>query len=151
MNFKTLLIAAVIAVMAAGGGVAAAALFLKGDEGKSAKAEKAEKTEKPVFVPLEPLVTNLQRAGGDGDSHYVQIALDFKVADPKVAEVIKQHKPEILHALLLLLASKGVGDLDHAEDKDALARQMVDLVNPIIGLKPAKGVREVMFTAFVVQ
>ncbi len=74
------------------------------------------------------------------------------MADPKVQEKLKQHMPEVRDALLRLLTSKTAEELMTAEGKTALAEEVRKEVNRVIGAKKAsQGVKDVLFTSFIIQ
>jgi flagellar FliL protein len=117
---------------------------------KGAKAAKQEPAKPPVFVTLEPFTVNLQH--GDSSSQYLQVGLVLKISDDAVAEAIKLYMPEIRNRVLLLLSSKSAGDLATAEGKKTLSTELAhEILQPLTGKVPAKGLDSVLFTSFVIQ
>ncbi|MBE0621520.1 MAG: flagellar basal body-associated protein FliL [Burkholderiales bacterium] len=140
----------------AGGG---AFYFLQGEQpaavgkhgaAKGAKAANQEPAKPPVFVTLEPFTVNLQY--GDSSSQYLQVGLVLKITDDTVAEAIKLYMPEIRNRVLLLLSSKSASDLATAEGKKTLSTELAhEILQPLTGKVPAKGLDSVLFTSFVIQ
>ncbi|MCS6786055.1 MAG: flagellar basal body-associated protein FliL [Thiobacillaceae bacterium] len=150
-NLLIIIVIAVVALLAIGGGAVflltgkpAAEQQAEGEE--AAAAEEEEEAKPPVYEKLETFTVNL----ADQES-YLQVEISLKVADAKVQEKIKQHMPEVRDALLRLLSSKTAEELMTAEGKQALAEEVRKEVNRVIGAKKSKGVKEVLFTSFIVQ
>ena len=102
-----------------GGGEAAHAAPKK--EKKKKEHKKDDKHALPVFVPLDPFVVNLADREAD---RYAQIGVTFQVDDAKVADELKAYMPAIRNNILMLLAHKTSQDLNTAEGKEKLARQI---------------------------
>ncbi len=146
-----IVVALLVVVLAAGGG---AFLLLSGkpateqqaDE-EEAEAHAEEEAKPPVYEKLETFTVNL----ADQES-YLQAEISLKVADPKVQEKLKQRMPEVRDALLRLLSSKTAEELMSADGKTALAEEVRKEVNRVIGAKKAsQGVKDVLFTSFIIQ
>lgn len=109
----------------------------------------------PVYVKLEPMVVNLD---SDLEAHYLQVSMELKTFDPKVAEQITLNMPEIRDGILTLLASQDPDTVTAPEDREKLRQSVMTLVNKILkrnkeghekaGDAPVVGV---YFTAFVMQ
>jgi flagellar FliL protein len=160
---KMLIIVAAVLVLAIGGGVG---FFMMGGKHPEEEEAHAEPAAHPVFVTLDTFTVNLQREDGD---QFLQIGLSLKVMDPKLEEEIKANMPEIRSKLLLLLSSKRASELSTPEGKRALANEIVEETNGVLGAgepqeeAPAKGkkskhapkakegVEDVLFTSFIIQ
>ena len=133
------------------------------DEGDDAAAEPAKKvqvdhSQPPVFVPLEPFTVNLQPENGE---QYLQVVLNFRTADTKLGEQVKQYMPEIRHHILMLLSAKKASEVATVEGREALATQICVESNKVLGAdlstkkKTAVGcdgpIIAVLFTSFIVQ
>jgi flagellar FliL protein len=160
---KKLIIIVAAAVLLVGGGGAAAYLFLFGKHGtaehgnaKDVAADEAEdeggaKGKPPVYLSLDPFV------------RYLQVGVDVKLSSPEMMDSVKQRMPEIRNAILLILSSKRVEDLNTLEGKNVLRDEMRDAVNRAIGkykpapegsdrkTKPRTGAQDVLLTSFVIQ
>jgi flagellar FliL protein len=137
----------VIALLLAIGGGGAAWFFLQQEP--HAATAKVEAPKPPVFVTLEPFTVNL---AGESSERYLQVGMDFKVADSKVVDAVKLHMPEIRNGLLLVLSSKRAEDISTVEGKQKLSAEILVQANKPIGAKaPGQGVVGVFFTSFVIQ
>lgn len=144
-----IVIALLVGVLAAGG---AAFLLLSGkphaeQQAEEEAAEAEEEAKPPLYEKLETFTVNL----ADHES-YLQTEISLKVADPKVQERLKQHMPEVRDALLRLLMSKTPEELMSPEGQSALAEEVRKEINRVIGAKKAsQGVKQVLFTSFIIQ
>lgn len=181
---KMLIIIIAVVVLLAGGG--AAAFFLMKPHDKKATAEEtageegaAEGKDKvpTKYVEIGTFTANLIHEDAD---RYLQIAISLKLANPELEEKVKEHNPEILHKINMLLQSKRPSELSTVEGKEKLAAEIKAQVEYVMGLRktapalhstpaaeegapatpaaPAqpeetskKGIAEVLFTSFIIQ
>lgn len=142
-------VALALVVLAAGG---ASVWLLSGkpaaeQQVEDEEAEAEEEAKPPIYERLETFTVNL----ADQES-YLQAEISLKVANPEVQQKIQQHMPEVRDALLRLLSSKTAEELMTAEGKTALAEEVRKEVNRVIGVKKAsRGVKDVLFTSFIIQ
>jgi flagellar FliL protein len=142
-----IIIAAVLALALVGGGAAFFMLGKKPDAEQQEEHAEEEDAHPPVYEKLETFTVNL----ADGES-YLQLEMSLLVADTKVQEKVKLHLPEVRDALLRLLSSKNADELATPEGKDKLSTEVQGQVNEILGIKTsAKGVKKVLFNAFIIQ
>lgn len=142
-----ILLAVVLLIVLAAGG--AAVWLLGGKPQGGHEEEHAEEVEEtiPIYERLETFTVNL----ADQES-YLQVEVSLKLADAKVQETLKQHMPEVRDVLLRVLSSKTPEELMTPEGKAELAKEIRKEVNGVIGAKKeAKGVKEVLFTSFIIQ
>ena len=142
-----IILAAVLLVVLAAG---AAAVFLLSSkpagEREEAHVEEVEEAE-PIYERLETFTVNL----ADQES-YLQVEISLKLADVKVQERLKTRMPEVRDVLLRVLSSKTAEDLITPEGKAELAKEVGKEVNGVIGAKKAdQGVKDVLFTSFIIQ
>lgn len=153
-----LIILVAVAILAGTGG--AAWWFLLRPHAVPSAAEVArKKLQDTKFIDLGSLVTNLQTS--DGSTHYIQVEIQLKTFDPKVAEEVKTFMPEIRNAILTLLASQQADKVSEPAVREQLRQQIQEAVNRILetsggALKaPVKTVTPpiaaVYFASFVVQ
>lgn len=149
-NKKKLLIiilAAVLLVVLAAGG--AAVLLLGGKpEGEHAQ-DQVEVVEEavPVYERLETFTVNL----ADQES-YLQVEISLKLPDVEMQDRLKQRMPEVRDVLLRVLSSKTAEELITPEGKAELAKEIRKEVNGVIGAKKVdQGVKDVLFTSFIIQ
>jgi flagellar FliL protein len=154
---KMLIILALVGVLVIGGGIGAFLLLTKPaaeehadqDGEESAAADDADdgKDEAPVYVKLEAFTVNL----ADQES-YLQTEIQLLVADAKVGAKMNARLPEVRDAMIRLLSSKTAEELAQQEGKDKLALEIQTQINALLGFKDKlKGVRKVLFGAFIIQ
>lgn len=160
-----IIILAVVGVLVIGGGVGAYLLLSKpavekkaahGDEEAAADGEHEgdgegedghEDEHPPVYVKLEAFTVNL----ADQES-MLQVEMQLLVADAKVSEKMTARLPEVRDALLRLLSSKTAEELSQLDGKAKLALEIQKAVNETLGIKKkSKGVKKVLFGAFIIQ
>lgn len=146
-----IIVAAVLALALVGGGAAFFLLGKKPDAEQQAEHGEEEEGEAeahpPVYEKLETFTVNL----ADGET-FLQVEVSLLLADLKQQEKVKMHMPEVRDALLRLLSSKSPEELATTEGKDKLASEVQGSVNEILGVKKAaKGVKKVLFNAFIIQ
>ncbi len=159
--------AAVVVLIIAGVGIA---LMMKSShkaadaEAEGDTAETAHETKKetpPVYVKLEMFTTNLAMEGAEQqNAQYIQVAVELKVETAPDGESLKLYMPEIRNSILRLLSSKKASELSNTPGKDALADEIREAVNTIVGGSgksgkkgaKAKGpVATVLFSSFIIQ
>jgi len=165
-----ILIAVVVLVLLVGGGLAAWLLMSSPDKSKKAHGGDSEaaadaahgdtaaeeedtgdegdgEAHPPVYEKLEQFTVNL----ADQES-YLQTEVQLMVADAKVQEKIKAHMPEVRDAMIRLLSSKTAEDLHQPDGKTKLAEEIQKEINQVLGVKKkSKGVKKVLFGAFIIQ
>lgn len=159
-----IILAAVLFIVLAGGG-AAFFLLKKGDEHaedeevateKEKPKKKGDKEAPPVYIPMEPFTVNLVPETGD---QYLQVTINVEATDPAVGEKLKVHMPKLRNKIMLILSSKKASELASREGKEALAEEIRESINGVVGDAPAKGkkagdeppIKEVLFTSFIIQ
>jgi flagellar FliL protein len=163
-----IIIIAVVAVLVIGGGVGAFLLLQKPAVEKKAKHATDEAADEdghgdaadeeeddghgddehpPIYVKLEAFTVNL----ADQES-MLQTEMQLLVADAKVSEKLTARLPEVRNALLILLSSKTPDDLSQPDGKTKLALEIQKSINDTLGIKKkSKGVKKVLFGAFIIQ
>lgn len=120
-----------------------------GDEGASDEEEEEDgggDEHPPVYEKLETFTVNL----ADQES-YLQTEVQLMLADTKVQSKIKARMPEVRDTLIRLLSSKTAEELAQPEGKAKLAEEVQKAVNSVLGVKKSKGVKKVLFAAFIIQ
>ncbi len=158
-----IIIIAVVAVVLIGGGAGAYLLLSKPASEKKAKAghgdEEASADDEeedggghddehpPVYEKLETFTVNL----ADQES-YLQTEVQLVLADSKVQAKVKTRMPEVRDALIRLLSSRTAEELSQPDGKAKLALDVQKAVNEVLGIKKkSKGVKKVLFAAFIIQ
>lgn len=86
-----------------------------------------------------------------GNRLYLQFEVAFESATPEAARLIGTFRPRIQHGIILLLSTKDVGILRTLNGKKELAAEMIALVNRVIREDHQTGVKEALFTRFLIQ
>ncbi len=108
-----------------------------------------DNSQPPVYFALDPFTVNLQSDDGE---RYLHIGLTLQLSDPKSADVLKEHMPDIRSRILLLLSNKHPSDLATPEGKSALINEIkTQIEQPFSPGAPRNQVTDVLFTDFVVQ
>ena len=119
-----------------------AKVFLGGSRANAKEAKK--KAEVGISVPLEEFLVNLN---GSSD-HYLKTTLALGMKKGLTEEQTKEHIPAMRDAILSVLQSKSMKDLNSPNDREALKDEIKDRVNKEVGEEP---VVKVYFTAFATQ
>jgi len=141
-------IVAVVLVLTLGGGS-------KKEGGGEAKAEKKAGSHggggaegAPVagtVFPLEPFIVNIY----DGQEvRYLKVKVEFEMSGPEVKPEIDARQAPLRDAILVLLTTKTLQEIQDLQGKNQLREEILAAVNKI--LPPGK-VTRVYFTDFVVQ
>ena len=145
-----IIIIAVVAILVIGGGVGAYFLLSKpaAEEGEKHDEEAhAEDEHPPIYERLETFTVNL----ADQES-FLQTEIQLLVEDAKVQEKLKARMPEVRDAMIRLLSSKTTEELAEQDGKDKLAEEVRKQLNEVLGVKGKdKGVKKVLFAAFIIQ
>ncbi|MDP2433252.1 MAG: flagellar basal body-associated FliL family protein [Pseudomonadota bacterium] len=156
-----IIIIAVLAIVLIGGGAGAYLLLSKPATEKKAKADHGDEEvaaddaeeedegdgKPPVYEKLDTFTVNL----ADQES-YLQTEVQLVLASTDVQGKIKARMPEVRDALIRLLSSKTAEELAQLEGKDKLAQEVQKAVNEVLGVKKkSKGVKKVLFAAFIIQ
>ena len=125
---KLFLIIGLVLLLAGGGG--GAWFFLQGKKDpEGAVEEKPKPKAVAIFEKLEPFVVNLADRG-----RYLQVAMELKVADAKIADQIKKVLPEIRNGILLVLSGKRAEEVSSAEGKQRLQLEIRHAANKALGI-----------------
>lgn len=90
--------------------------------------------------------------GGIGPgSRYLQIDMVFEGATPEIDHEVGAYKPKIRHQVILLLTESSEAELRTVAGKQELAEKVRKAVNKILGEDDKNGVKEVLFTNFIIQ
>lgn len=148
-----ILVGAVIILGGAGGG----AYFYLGSAQAKPGAKKEVVKGPPVFVKFEPMVVNLN---SDMENHYLQVNLEMKTYDPKVAEEIKVQMPVLRDGILTILGGQNPDTVTGLNEREKLRKSILAFANQTLGKAQAeegdkkhagRPVDGVYFTGFVVQ
>lgn len=86
-----------------------------------------------------------------GTENYLQFGLILEPAVPEAAGAIAAYKPRIQHEIILLLSGKDVATLRSLAGKKELIEEIIELANHAIHEDEKTGVKEALFTRFLIQ
>lgn len=86
-----------------------------------------------------------------GKTKYLQIELVLVGNSPEVEHELVVLRPRIMHEVILLLSSQSAERLFTREGKHALSADIVEAANHVIHENEKTGVKEVLFTSFIIQ
>lgn len=145
-----IILIALVIVLAGGGAGAWFFMGQKAADHKQAAHEARKETPPPVFLPLESFTVNLQP--GDGGEQFLQTNLTLQVADQAQADLLKAYMPNVRSRLLLLLSSKKPAEVLSVDGKNKLTQEILEIFKePLMPGGPKAGVKNVLYTSFVVQ
>jgi flagellar protein FliL len=108
----------------------------KGGEGKGAAG---------TGYPLEPFIVNIY----DGQEiRYLKLKVEFEMANSEVKGELDAKTAPLRDAILILLTTKTMQEIQDLQGKNTLREQILGAVNKII---PPGKVTKIYFTDFVVQ
>ncbi len=94
--------------------------------------------------PLK-FVTNL------GPSRYLAFELVLDPATPEVAHHLSMYRPRLQHEIILMLSGQTPEMLQTLKGKLHLQAEIQEIANHIIHENEKTGVKDVMFTSFIIQ
>jgi flagellar protein FliL len=114
----------------------------KGEGGGEAKKGEGAAT---TTYPLEPFIVNIY----DGQEiRYLKLKVEFELANPQVKPELDSKVAPLRDAILILLTTKTMQEIQDLQGKNQLREQILAAVGKIV---PPGKVTKVYFTDFVVQ
>ena len=110
---------------------------------KSHSKEKKAAPEVGIEMPLEEFLVNL-----NGGEHYLKATISLGLKKGLTEEEAKHHLAPMRDAILVVLGSKTLKDLNELKDRDALKEELKTKIN---AAAPDEPVVKVYFTAFATQ
>jgi len=147
-----LLLGVVLLVAAIGGGVAVASLLLGSPplspeaEAAKAKAEEKPKPDPVVFDGLEEVYVNVR---GTQKRRFLIVKFSLTLRDIKAQEKFVKVQKAALHALIAMLMTKTLEELDEPDITATISSQARVIINEVMG--GGDDVQQVFLTRFVVQ
>lgn len=97
------------------------------------------------IFPLEPFIVNIY----DGQElRYLKVKVEMEMATPAVKAELDARLPPIRDAILVLLSTKTLQDVQDVQGKNQLKDEILASINKII---PPGKIAKIYFTDFVVQ
>lgn len=114
-----------------------------------------------LLAPLPSLASDHGGGGGAptpmvftvnlGTQNYLQFGLILEPAVPEAAGALAAYKPRIQHEIILLLSGKEVAHLRTLAGKKELIEEIIELANHAIHENEKTGIKEALFTQFLIQ
>lgn len=152
---KKIIIIVVVLLLLIGGGAAAYFLLAKddapaGEAGDAAEEVVAVEEEKePIYFALRPeFVTNYQV---QGSTRYLQLSMQVMAHEQDVIDKVELNMPAVRNQLIMLLSAQDFEQLASQEGKETLRSDVRAAINEAVKFSEDEGVKEVFFTAFVMQ
>lgn len=154
---KKLIMAAVALVLIGGGAFAGMTFFGKdepaGDEGEGAVVaeEPMVASGPPLYTSLHPpLVVNFKDTRGD--AHFMQITMEVMSREQTALNSVREHKPVIRNALILLYSSSVYEEVTTRDGKEKMLADGLSEIQQILTAQTGEpGVEALYFTALVIQ
>lgn len=81
----------------------------------------------------------------------LQLTMVLEFAKPEASHHLSEIKPKVQHRIILLLSGENVSSLKTLQGKKELQERIVADLNELIDETPKTGVKEVLFTNFIIQ
>jgi len=101
--------------------------------------------DRPQTFPLEKFVVNLNDPGG---KQYLHITIELESSVKGFAEELNSKMPQIKDAILIILSSKSLSDVQGMDGKISLRKELITEINKIMSMTK---IRNLYFTEFVIQ
>jgi len=128
-----------------------AAAAAEGEAGAADSEAKAARTRAPLsYFPLDPpFVVNFSASS---DVRFLQVTIELGTRNADVIPMLKEHKPAIRNALVMLFSSQDPVELDTREGKEKLLAKALEEVQKVLKEETGDpGVESAFFTSFVMQ
>lgn len=99
----------------------------------------------------EPMKFTVNVGDQQAGMKFLQVEMVFEFADPEAGHKLAELKPKVQHRIILLLSSEPLASLQTTKGKISLAERIVEEVNHVLDETPKTGVKEVLFTNFIIQ
>jgi flagellar FliL protein len=86
-----------------------------------------------------------------GATNFLQFGLILETATPEAAHELASYRPKIQHEIILLLSEKDQAKLRTLAGKKELIGEIAETVNHVIHEDAKTGIKEVLFTNFIIQ
>ena len=107
--------------------------------------KKEAKVKLKSILSMETFVVNLADPGG---KRYLRVTMVIEIDDQDFVEEAKKNVPQMRDKVLLILPAKMFKDIRTSSGKDALRKEIIDQLNPL--LKKCK-ITNLFFQEFVIQ
>ena len=99
----------------------------------------------------EPLQFTVNIGNSASVMRFLQVTMVFELASPEAGAQLAAIKPKAQHKIILRLTGEEVASLQTTKGKKALQEHIAEDLNSLIGETTKSGVKEVLFTSFIIQ
>ena len=99
----------------------------------------------------EPLQFTVNIGNSTSVMRFLQVTMVFELGSPEVGVHLAALKPKAQHQIILRLTSEEVANLQTTKGKQALQENIAADLNKLLGETSKHGVKEVLFTSFIIQ
>jgi len=131
---------------------AAVALFMVFDQRDASAEETSATVERraPIFLSIEPFTVNV--ADDDYGTRLLYTGITLKLGDEESRELLEEYRPQVRSRLLTLFSGQQASALTSSEDKQRLAKDIIDVLEtPLETNQAPLAIEDVLFTEFIVQ
>jgi len=142
------IIAGIVGVAILSGGILGYVLLKKPPEEAHSKTESHESTSKNDLsqtFPLDKFVVNLNDQEG---KRFLHTTIELESSAHGFAEELNSKMPQIKDAILIVLSSKSLSDVQGIDGKLSLRKELIAEINKIMSITK---IRNLYFTEFVIQ
>lgn len=100
---------------------------------------------------LGPLQFTVNIGSNAAAMRYLQVEMVLEFASPEAAMHLAAMKPKIQHRIIMLLTGEEIASLQTTKGKLELQERIVDDLNSITGDTVKTGIKEALFTSFIIQ
>lgn len=86
-----------------------------------------------------------------GNAKYLQFGLIFETGSPEAEHELTVYRPRIQHEIILLLSNKDPEKMTTLQAKRELIEEIIELANHVIHEDEKHGVKEILYTKFLIQ
>jgi flagellar FliL protein len=99
----------------------------------------------------EPMQFTLNVGDTGSALKVLQVTMVLEFAKPEASHHLAEIKPKVQHRIILLLSGENVASLRTLKGKQELQERIADDLNQLIDKTVKTGVKEVLFTNFIIQ
>ena len=110
--------------------------------------EEEEEDATPAIGPIFKLNAFVVNLAGNKGKRYLRTTMDLELKSELINEKAQKRLPQIRDAILMILPTKTMDEITHAEGKIALRAEIIAKLNELLG---PGAVQNVYFSEFVVQ
>jgi len=115
---------------------------------KAATPATAVQTEEPKAAVTHSFENIVLNPAGSGGTRFLMVTAAFELKDAATEQTMKDREPEIRDRILALLGKKTIDELTETAERDAIKKEVMDVVAPMF---PKGAILKVFFPQFVIQ